>query len=145
MLSPTRDMAAAQRFFRSTLAVTDRVPGQVTSDGHDSYPRAIQEVLGHNVEHRCSAYLNRRIEQDHRGVKQRYYPMLGLVLFIRRNASVERSKSCGNISVRDAKEGNSYQPLETDVSLSREYRHLKRCSPPNQVAEKETSGYSSSM
>ena len=37
----------------------------------------IREVLGPQVEHRCSAYLNRRIEQDHRGVKQRYYPMLG--------------------------------------------------------------------
>ncbi len=46
----------------------------------------------------------------------------------------------------DAKEGNSYQPLETEASLSREYRHLKRCaSPPNQQPMKETSGYSSSM
>jgi putative transposase len=77
MLSATRDMAAAQRFFRGTLSVIDRVPRQVTSDGHNSYPRAIGEVLGHNVEHRRSAYLNRRIEQDHRGVKQRYSPMLG--------------------------------------------------------------------
>ena len=34
-------------------------------------------MLGPQVRHRCSAYLNRRIEQDHRGVKQRYYPMLG--------------------------------------------------------------------
>ena len=52
-------------------------PKQVTSDGHDSYPRAIRETLGPDVNHRCSAYLNRRIERDHRGVKQRYYPMLG--------------------------------------------------------------------
>jgi putative transposase len=81
MLSATRDMAAAQRFFRGTLSVIDRAPRQVTSDGHDSYPRAIREVLGHNVEHRCSAFLNRRIEQDHRGVKQRYYPMLGFGAF----------------------------------------------------------------
>jgi putative transposase len=29
------------------------------------------------VDHRDNAYLNRRIEQDHRGIKQRYYPMLG--------------------------------------------------------------------
>ena len=27
--------------------------------------------------HRCNPYLNNRIEQDHRGVKQRHYPMLG--------------------------------------------------------------------
>jgi putative transposase len=77
MLSVTRDMAAAQRFFRGAVSVTGKVPRQVTSDGHDSYPRAIREVLGPKVEHRCSAYLNRRIEQDHRAVKQRYYPMLG--------------------------------------------------------------------
>ena len=29
------------------------------------------------MKHRCSAYLNRRIERDHRAFKQRYYPMLG--------------------------------------------------------------------
>jgi putative transposase len=77
MLSATRDMDAAQRFFRSAHSMVKSAPKQVTTDGHDSYPRAIREVLGPNVEHRCSAYLNRRIERDHRGVKQRYYPMLG--------------------------------------------------------------------
>ena len=81
MLSSTRDMAAAQRFFRSTLSVVNKPPKQVTSDGHDSYPRAMREALGNEVEHRCSAFLNRRIEQDHRGVKQRYYPMLGFGTF----------------------------------------------------------------
>jgi putative transposase len=49
----------------------------VTTDGHDSYPRAIRETLGEEVIHRCNTYLNNRIEQDHRGVKQRYYPMRG--------------------------------------------------------------------
>ena len=56
-------------------------PQQVTTDGHDSYPRAVREVLGRNVEHRDNAYLNRRIEQDHRGIKQRYYPTLGFGAF----------------------------------------------------------------
>ena len=77
MLSATRNMAAAQRFFRNTLSVAGQVPAQVTTDGHDSYPRAVREILGPEVEHRDNAYLNRRIEQDHRGIKQRYYPMLG--------------------------------------------------------------------
>jgi transposase-like protein len=49
----------------------------VTTDGHDSYPRAIRETLGEAVTHRCNPYLNNRIEQDHCGVKQRYYPMRG--------------------------------------------------------------------
>jgi transposase-like protein len=77
MLSATRDMAAAQRFFRSAQSMVNSAPTQVTTDGHDSYPRAIRETLGPKVKHRCSAYLNRRIERDHRGIKQRYYPMLG--------------------------------------------------------------------
>ena len=77
MLSATRDMDAAQRFFRSAQSMIHATPKQVTTDGHDAYPRAIRETLGPKVEHRCSGYLNRRIERDHRGVKQRYYPMLG--------------------------------------------------------------------
>jgi putative transposase len=81
MLSATRDMAAAQRFFRNALAVAGQAPQQVTTDGHDSYPRAVREILGRNVEHRDNAYLNRRIEQDHRGTKQRYYPMLEFGVF----------------------------------------------------------------
>jgi transposase-like protein len=74
-------MAAAQRFFRNALAVAGQAPQQVTTDGHDSYPRAVREILGRNVEHRDNAYLNRRIEQDHRGIKQRYYPMLEFGVF----------------------------------------------------------------
>ena len=38
-------------------------------------------ILGTEVEHHDNAYLNRRIEQDHRGIKQRYYPMLGFGAF----------------------------------------------------------------
>jgi putative transposase len=81
MLSAQRDMAAAQRFFRSAQTVAGCRPEQVTTDGHNSYPRAIAEVLGKKVKHRCSRYKNNRIEQDHRGLKQRYYPMLGFKSF----------------------------------------------------------------
>src|SRR4051794_34473393 len=82
MLSTRRNMSAAQRFFRKTLSVAGQAPQQVTTDGHDSYQRAVREILGTNVEHRDSAYLNRRIEQDHRGIKQRYYSMLGFGAFV---------------------------------------------------------------
>ena len=81
LLSATRDMNAAQRFFRSARCMVNSAPKQVTTDGHDSYPRAIRETLGPKVKHRCSAYMNRRIERDHRGIKQRYYPMLGFGAF----------------------------------------------------------------
>src|SRR5262245_38416736 len=45
LLSEKRDMAAAQRFFRSALSMAGRRPERVTTDGLDSYPRAIREVL----------------------------------------------------------------------------------------------------
>ncbi len=77
LLSPKRDMDAAKRFFRQALDVAEHTPERVTTDGHDSYPRAIRETLGEEVTHRCSPYLNNCIEQDHRGIKQRYYPMRG--------------------------------------------------------------------
>ncbi len=56
------------------------LPERVTTDGHGAYPRAIRETLGDAV-HRTSRYRNNRLEQDHRGVKQRYYPMRGFGSF----------------------------------------------------------------
>ena len=76
-LSARRDMEAAQRFFRQALTRAGRAPERVTTDDHDAYPRAIRETLGPAVVHGTSRYKNNRIEQDHRGVKQRYYPMRG--------------------------------------------------------------------
>jgi putative transposase len=76
-LSEKRDMAAAKAFFRSAKAVTGVTPARVTTDGHDSYPRAIRTELDAGVEHRTNQYLNNRIEQDHRGIKGRYGPMRG--------------------------------------------------------------------
>ena len=116
MLSATRDMAAAQRFFRKTLAVAEEAPQQVTTDGHDSYPRAIREVLGSNVEHRNNAYLNRRIEQDHRGIKQRYYPTLGFGAF-RSAQRFCRAKKSDNTFVRAGNE-NSLSPSRVVGSSS---------------------------
>jgi len=72
-----RDMAAAQAFFCSAKAVTGITPDRVTTDGHDSYPRAIRTELGKRVRHRCGRYLNNRLEQDHRGIKGRYRSMRG--------------------------------------------------------------------
>jgi transposase-like protein len=57
------------------------VPEKVTTDKHGSYPRAIRETLGPTVRHRTSQYLNNVIEQDHRPIKQRYYPMRGFGSF----------------------------------------------------------------
>jgi putative transposase len=72
-----RDMEAAKRFFRQAVAVVGHTPERVTTAGHDSSPRGIHEILGREVMHRCNRFLNNRIEQDHRGIKQRSYPMRG--------------------------------------------------------------------
>ena len=77
VFSEHRDMAAAKAFFCSAKAVTGVMPDRVTTDGHDSYPRAIRTELGKGVRHRTSAYLNNRLEQDHRGIKGRYRSMRG--------------------------------------------------------------------
>ncbi|GHO63587.1 IS6 family transposase [Ktedonobacter sp. SOSP1-52] len=77
MLSEKRNMEAAKCFFRQAVDVVGHIPEQVTTDGHSSYPRAIREIMGSDVVHRTSKYLNNRLEQDHRGIKQRYYPMRG--------------------------------------------------------------------
>ncbi len=82
LLSETRDLKAARRFFREARAVVGHAPDRVTTDGHDAYPRAIRGTLGRKVVHRRSRYLNNRLEQDHRGVKQRYYPMRGFGNFV---------------------------------------------------------------
>ncbi len=81
MLSETCDMDAAKRFFTRVRTVVGHAPEKVTTDGHDAYPRAIRETLGPEVQHRTSRYMNNRMEQDHRGIKQRYYPLRGFGSF----------------------------------------------------------------
>ncbi len=82
LLSETRDMAAARRFFARALETVGHAPERVTTDGHDAYPRAIRETLGTETVHRCSRYKNNRTEQDHCGIKRRYYPMRGFGSFV---------------------------------------------------------------
>jgi len=57
-LSETRDLAAAKAFLRSARSVTEVEPEQVTTDGHTSYPRAIADELGTDVDHRTSHTLS---------------------------------------------------------------------------------------
>ena len=58
--SATRDMRAGPAVFRSARSVAGFVPDRVTTDGHNSYPRAIRSTLGRRVRHRTSVYLNNR-------------------------------------------------------------------------------------
>jgi putative transposase len=79
--SQTGNVQAAKRFFKQAVTAVGHSPERVTTDGHDAYSRAIREILGSDVLPRTNTYLNNRLEQDHRGVKQRYYPMHGFGSF----------------------------------------------------------------
>jgi hypothetical protein len=48
----------------------------MTTDKHPAYTKAIRWIVGRKVLHRHNQYLNNRIEQNHRLIKQRYYPDL---------------------------------------------------------------------
>ncbi len=76
MLSAHWDKHAAHRFLRRLVAIAGRKPLRVTTDHHPAYRMAIRWILSLEVLHRRSQYLNNLTEQDHRGVKQRHYPML---------------------------------------------------------------------
>ena len=63
-----------------------RVPTKVTLDAYAASHRAVADLKGEGelpkrVVVRSSKYLNNLIEQDHRRIKQRLRPMLGLKSF----------------------------------------------------------------
>jgi putative transposase len=74
-LSETRDLEAGKAFFSRAKELTTDPPEKVVTDGLDSYPIAIGEELGEEVNHERVPCKKNPIEQSHRGIKQRYYPM----------------------------------------------------------------------
>lgn len=90
--SEHRDLPAAKRFMRKALARHGR-PDRIIIDGSQTNLEAIISCDGENrlqdrsgrtlkpIRIRKSQYLNNRIEQDHRRVKQRVRPMLGFKSF----------------------------------------------------------------
>ena len=90
LLSEHRDIPAAKRFF--TRAIEQHgAPQTITLDGYPATHSAVAElkkdgVLPPQTKIWTSKYLNNLVEQDHRKVKQRIYPLLGFQNF--RNAAV---------------------------------------------------------
>jgi len=76
MLSEHRDKHAARRFLRRLLDSAGQRPLRMTTDKHPAYTKAIRWIVGRKVLHRHNQYLNNRMEQNHRGIKQRHYQML---------------------------------------------------------------------
>jgi transposase-like protein len=90
LLTQNRDIEAAKRFFTQAIE-KHTAPEKITLDGYAATHTAVRElkeshILPINVLVRTSKYLNNLIEQDHRRVKQRVYPMLGFKRF--ENAAV---------------------------------------------------------
>jgi putative transposase len=81
MLSEHRDRDAARRFLRRLIDGQGRKPLRLTTDKHPAYTKAIRWIVGRKALHRTNQYLNNGMEQHHRLIKQRYYPMLGFGRF----------------------------------------------------------------
>jgi transposase-like protein len=91
LLRAKRDVAAAKAFFLRAFKSQGRLPRTITLDGYQASHRAAREFLdghqrGKRTKIRSSKYLNNLIEQDHRSIKLRLGPMLGLKRF--RSASI---------------------------------------------------------
>jgi transposase-like protein len=85
-LSPRRNVPATKAFFRKAIKRQGSVPRTITLDGYGASHRAMREMkfdgeLSKDTKLWSSKYLNNVIEQDHRGVKLRIGPMLGLKRF----------------------------------------------------------------
>ena len=85
-LSPRRNVASAKAFFLKALRSQRQSPETITLDGYAASHRAVRELqqqgrLPNLTKLRSSKYLNNLIEQDHRNVKSRLAPMLGLKSF----------------------------------------------------------------
>jgi len=84
-LSRRRDVNAAKAFLRKAMKGL-RVRAKVTLDAYAASHRAVADLketgeLPEQLVVRSSKYLNNLIEQDHRRIKQRLRPMLGLKSF----------------------------------------------------------------
>ncbi len=84
-LSRRRDVNAAKAFLRNAMK-DQRTPTKITLDAYAASHRGMADLkengeLPKRVLLRSSKYLNNLIEQDHRRIKQRLRPMLGLKSF----------------------------------------------------------------
>jgi transposase-like protein len=93
LLHAKRDVAGAKAFFQKAFKGQGRLPKKITLDNYQASHRAAHEFLkeqqgGERTIIRSSKYLNNMIEQDHRPVKLRLGPMLGLKRFRRARMTI---------------------------------------------------------
>ena len=108
-LSRKRDTNAAKAFLRKAMK-NQRVPSRITLDAYAASHRAVANLKAHGelpkrVKVRSSKYLNNIIEQDHRRVKQRLCPMLGLKSFLTAAVVIAGIELAGRIKKGQFKSG----------------------------------------
>ena len=91
LLRAKRESRQPKRFSAGRSRARVDCRAKITLDGYQASHRAAREILGQHrrgerTKIRSSKYLNNLIEQDHRSIKLRLGPMLGLKRF--RNASI---------------------------------------------------------
>jgi transposase-like protein len=128
--SERRNLAAAKRFLLKALKRHGR-PDRIVIDGSQTNREAILSCDTESwlqdrsrrspkpIEIRQSAYLNNRIEQDHRAVKRRVRPMLGFKSMVSARAIL------GGIEmVHMMRKGQAKYACNSNISLSEQFELL---------------------
>lgn len=115
LLSEHRDISAAKQFFTGAIELHG-APEKIALDGYPATHVAIAElkndgVLRPETKVWTSKYLNNLVEQDHRRIKQRIYPMLGFKSF---------GNAAGTISGIELAQGIRKVQFDTSAMTMRE-------------------------
>jgi transposase-like protein len=128
--SERRNLAAAKRFLRKALNRHGR-PERIVIDGSQTNREAILACDTESrlqdrskrdlklIRIRQSAYLNNRIEQDHRAIKRRVRPMLGF-----KSMASARAILGGIEMVHMMRKGQSKYACHSDLSLAKQFERL---------------------
>jgi transposase, IS6 family len=122
-LSKARNKQAAKRFFKKALAFSHvSKPRVITVDKNPAYPIAIQELkeekqMPEGIQLRQVKYLNNIVEQDHRFIKKRIRPMLGL-----KSLRTAKRIIAGIEAIHMIKKGQTFQ-REKSVQNQKEFIH----------------------
>jgi transposase-like protein len=112
-LSVRRDVMAAKLFFWKALKTQGRPHRVITLDGYAASHRAVRKLPEENqvwndTKLRSSKYLNNIVEQDHRAIKARIGPMLGVTVVGLTTFIQQRSPTAPNALVGRAVDHGNY-------------------------------------
>jgi hypothetical protein len=83
----------------------------ITTEGHDAYSQAIQNVFRNRVMYRTNRYLHNHLEQDHRSVKRVVGPMLRFNAFEAAQSTLARIEPMHMIRKQRLADGIEQGPI----------------------------------